>query len=598
MANIEPRNTDPKKSRGSTESAKDADVDQGRLYRDRLIAAIYEAASNPHAYWDFVRALSKYLELSAVKSWKIGDLSEIDIGVLEADRGLALHFENLNKKLESAPDRIIPGSLRERISQRPGIAVLIDEHGKVASSSQEARTALNGAALNPSQLSQMLHAEDAVSLRRALTEHVIHKRAVAPRILRGDGFHIIVRTLRRNFGNEDFLCLETLAVDWSSDVEAVLTSSFKLTTAELRVLKELVGGETVKCISRRYKRSEGTIRNQIKSLLAKTSAGNLANLNRIVALIADNIAGGPKPTSLLSGASTSLDIITLSDGRTLEVRLQGPPDGSPVLFIHGMLFGSELPKSTLECLEKYRLRLIAPARPNFGMSDPSPGLPDHEPDRFVDDLVSLLDHYGVDRTICLTNITGSVYGYALAAKAPSRVAGLVNAASIVPVLKAKQFVSMPPTQRLLSFLMRFMPALLPPLFQSGIAQIRASGEIPFFDTLYERGSCDHLITQRTDLSDLMKRSLHFATDQGYVGAFTDTFHIVRDWSSYANRVCTAGLPSIHVHGLMDPQYGFDDVAEFTKRFENIQLRGVENAGQLLLFQEPEPVFQAVAELLT
>jgi len=587
---------DPCASTGSSESPAGTEGNRGFPDRDRLIAAIYDAATDPNAYARFVEALSGYLENSAVKAWNIHDLSEIDIGVIEADRGLALHFANLNDKLAGAPDRVPPGSLRERIADRPGLAVLIDPQGKVASNSQTARATFDGAVPGTDDLAKRLYADDASRLREALTDHVIHKRYVAPRILRGDAFHLIARTLRCDADRDNFLCLETLAVDWSQDLEAILKASFGLTPAELRVVRMLVSGENVKAISVRFDRSEGTIRNQIKSILAKTGAGGIANLNRIVALISENVAGAPAPDTLRRGSFSELDILTLPDGRALEVRQQGPPDGQPVLFIHGMLFGSELPKSALDCLDRYRLRLIAPARPNFGMSDPSPGSPDGEPDRLVEDLVFVLDHYGLDRTVCLTNIAGAVYGYALASSVPERVSGLVNAASTVPVLKAKHFVSMPPTQRLIAFLMRFAPAYLPPLLQSGIAQVRASGELPFLGTLYAEGTRDHAVTQRSDLVDLMRRSVHFATDQGYLGAYTDTFQIVRDWSAYADRVSAAGIPSIHLHGLLDPQYLFDDVAEFIDRFESLQLRGVEGAGQLVLFDKPEPIIKAVAEL--
>jgi hypothetical protein len=41
---------------------------------------------------------------------------------------------------------------------------------------------------------------------------------------------------------------------------------------------------------------------------------------------------------------------------------------------------------------------------------------------------------------------------------------------------------------------------------------------------------------------------------------------------------------------------FDDVAGFTSRFDNLQLRGVEGAGQLVLFDRPELIIKAVAEL--
>ena len=76
--------------------------------RDKLIASIYEAALDPNAYGTFVATLSEYLENTAVKHWKIADFSEIDVGVIETDRGLVHHFRSLQSKLELHPDRVAP----------------------------------------------------------------------------------------------------------------------------------------------------------------------------------------------------------------------------------------------------------------------------------------------------------------------------------------------------------------------------------------------------------------------------------------------------------------------------------------------------------
>ena len=565
--------------------------------RDRLIAAMYEAASKPDAYALFVQTLAEYLETTAKRAWTQPGCSEAEIGIIEADSGLAMHFAKLNESLSNSPDRRPPGSLRDRISSRRGLALLIDPEGHIASCSSAAREQLVDARSYREDVARRLFAGDARRLCEAISDHVGKGISVAPIVLRGDDLHIVVRTLRCDADAKEYMCIETLSVAWTEGLEDILRASFGLSPAELRVARFLAEGLTARLISQRLERSEGTVRNQIKSILAKTETRGLASLNRIVALISETIEGAPASVSKRDGDRIELEILRLPDGRSLEVRRQGPLDGRPVLFLHGMLFGSELPRSALDLLYRQNLKLIAPARPSFGMSDPPPGIPEDEADRLVQDLVFILDRYGIDRTVCLTNIAGAIYGYALAAAAPGRISGLVNVASTVPLLKARQLVSMPPTQRLIAFLMRFMPTYLPPLLKSGVAQIRASGELPFLATLYAPGTPDHAVTVRTDLSDLMKRSVHFSTDQGYLGAYTDTLHILRDWSGVVARTNAMGIPSVHLHGSCDPQYSIDDLAEFLRRFESVELRMVEGAGQLLLFDRPEPVFDAVAELL-
>ncbi|MBW8635590.1 alpha/beta fold hydrolase [Hoeflea sp. WL0058] len=566
--------------------------------RDRLVAAMYQATVDPSAYGQFIHELGLYLEQTAANDWKIEDFANVDIGVVEADRGLALHFERMNAALEANPSRSRPVGLRQRVSNAPGFALLIDRGGKIASSSAEARNTFEDGLPSLTELVHRLHSDDGRALQSCISNFAKSGTSGPMRIFRGEAFHLVLRAERDHGEDAQYLVLEALDVVWTEDMEAVLSTSFGLTKAERRIAKALVAGQTVKEIAVEQGRSEGTVRNQSKSILAKTNARSVANLNRIVALVSGGIASTPDHAPNPQLWKREVDLLSLPDGRTLEVRLQGPRDGRPVLMIHGQLFGTEMPARVLKELHTRNIRLITPSRPNFGASSPPPGPPEHEHIRLAQDIAFVMEHYDTGPVPLLAVLGGAVYGYSVAATLRDRISGLVVSGAILPALTPRHFIRLPPTQRLLLFLMRFAPDFLPPLYLSGISQIRANGELPFLETLYREGSRDHAVTVRREFTDILKRSVHFSIAQGYFGIFTDTSHLIWNWSGLVDEVCRNNLPIKHIHGVEDLVTPTTQVKAFLEPFPHVTVTEVKEAGQLLLFEKPAPVFTALDEMIT
>src|SRR5512147_1031413 len=98
--------------------------------------------------------------------------------------------------------------------------------------------------------------------------------------------------------------------------------------------------------------------------------------------------------------------LTLKDGRTLGYAEFGEPTGTPVIGFHGMP-GSRLMMQTLEKAAQINsVRLIAPDRPGYGLSQANPhgtllG--------YVDDVVQLVDALQLDRFAVLGVSGGGPY---------------------------------------------------------------------------------------------------------------------------------------------------------------------------------------------
>jgi pimeloyl-ACP methyl ester carboxylesterase len=122
--------------------------------------------------------------------------------------------------------------------------------------------------------------------------------------------------------------------------------------------------------------------------------------------------------------------IILKDGRRLGYGEIGDPGGSPVFYFHGF------PGSRLEIelvshyLEETKMRIIAPERPGFGLSDFKKGRTIGE---WPDDLLQLAEDLGLDQFAVLGLSGGGPYALACAWKIPARLTSVVIVCGLGPV---------------------------------------------------------------------------------------------------------------------------------------------------------------------
>lgn len=110
----------------------------------------------------------------------------------------------------------------------------------------------------------------------------------------------------------------------------------------------------------------------------------------------------------------------LPDGRALGYAEYGDPHGRPLFYFHGW------PSSRIEfggldgdaLAARLGLRVIAPDRPGFGLSDLQPH---HRFTDWPDDVRRLADHLGLDRFAVMSYSAGSPYAAACAFALPERL---------------------------------------------------------------------------------------------------------------------------------------------------------------------------------
>lgn len=120
--------------------------------------------------------------------------------------------------------------------------------------------------------------------------------------------------------------------------------------------------------------------------------------------------------------------IRLRDGRLLGYREAGPPDGFPVVYLHGAIGSPRWRTPRLDALiAAAGIRYVAVSRPGFGASDPSPGRMVAD---FARDVEDLADALGFERFSVVGVSAGAPYALACAWALGHRI---VAAAAVSPL---------------------------------------------------------------------------------------------------------------------------------------------------------------------
>jgi pimeloyl-ACP methyl ester carboxylesterase len=122
-------------------------------------------------------------------------------------------------------------------------------------------------------------------------------------------------------------------------------------------------------------------------------------------------------------------VITLSDGRDLEVEVTGPDDGPVLLFHHGTPGGSVQLGAMAEQTHARGHRLVTWSRAGYGASSRRPGRSVADE---VGDAMAVLDHVGAESCVMAGWSGGGPHALACGALASGRVRGVLCIAGVAP----------------------------------------------------------------------------------------------------------------------------------------------------------------------
>ena len=144
----------------------------------------------------------------------------------------------------------------------------------------------------------------------------------------------------------------------------------------------------------------------------------------------------------------------LKDGRQVGFAEYGDPGGVPIIYCHGWPSSRLEPRTVETLLEGMPVRVIAPDRPGYGLSDFQTS---RRIDDWPNDVSELADHLGLKKFAVLGVSGGGPYSIACAARIPERVSAVGVVSGLAPLERAGLTQGMVPLNRRLLNLARVMP---------------------------------------------------------------------------------------------------------------------------------------------
>jgi pimeloyl-ACP methyl ester carboxylesterase len=126
---------------------------------------------------------------------------------------------------------------------------------------------------------------------------------------------------------------------------------------------------------------------------------------------------------------TERRLVSLPDGRDIDVLLTGPEDGIPLVVHDGTPVGLGIYPPTAEAARDREMRMIMTARPGYEDSTPCPG---RRVGDAAADIAAVLDELGLDTFVTYGVSGGGPHALACAASLPGRCLAAASVAGVAP----------------------------------------------------------------------------------------------------------------------------------------------------------------------
>jgi pimeloyl-ACP methyl ester carboxylesterase len=287
--------------------------------------------------------------------------------------------------------------------------------------------------------------------------------------------------------------------------------------------------------------------------------------------------------------------IALPTGVTLNVQIEGPEDGEPILLLHGFPESHRTWRAVVPELAG-DFRVVAPDQRGFGASDKPEGVENYRTDRILEDLVALADAIGLERFTLVGHDWGGAVAWLAALRYPDRLSRLVIVNAPHPLVFQKSLFE-DPAQCAAS---QYISAFRNPAMEQGIA---AMGLETFFAKTFASHADISL------LSDEERQS--YLDDWGAPGAMTAMLNWYRASEIVVPQVgeqadapawTKAPFPKIVVPTLV--LWAMRDTALLPVQLgglydlvDNLRLLTIPDAGHFVPWEQPKTVAAAIRDFI-
>lgn len=275
------------------------------------------------------------------------------------------------------------------------------------------------------------------------------------------------------------------------------------------------------------------------------------------------------------------ETMTLRDGRTLGFSDYGKPTATPILLFHGTPGSRICGLEDWSLLEQYRIRVIAPERPGYGLSDPNQGRKIMD---WVGDVAALADHLGLDRFHIAGESGGGPYVLACAVQMPTRVLSATLIGSACPPEGVRLVKAMTFGNRIGFYLARYAPLLMKWASAMFANAVRKHPEKVMQRLVSQLSEWDRNVLERSGVRkrDLLMAHFKEAFRQGSYGHCSDSLLIARHWEFDLSVI---KVPVFMWHGESDNLMPMASAKEFSRLIPGCECHFIPGAGHFLLESE-------------
>ncbi len=384
----------------------------------------------------------------------------------------------------------------------------------------------------------------------------------------------------------DAFLVSAITWSWPPALLEEVRRLFSLTEREAIILTNMMSGQSAGQIAERDGRALGTVRQQIKAVLAKLEVSSQA---QALALIASTAMSWHRlSVTPFLGSGDNVQFLTLTRGRRrIGIRGFGLPGGQPVLLVHGAVFGVGDLAVERAAARDAGLWVLAAEKPGYGRTSPESS---DLVDTMVDDMLALLDHAGVQRTVVLAHDAGTIAAFRLAYRSPDRVIGIVAAPATPPMRSWSQTKDMPRSHRIHAWAAQRVPRLMDMMVTLGVSQIQRQGVSIMPELFFGGCDFDRLAWSPSEKANALGAVFRLMAAQNAHGFRRDMLLTNIDWSHWAHGM---EVPVELLHGQKSRTVSLNAITHFAASLPKARVVTVEDGGHTLPLTHPALAFERV-----
>lgn len=355
-------------------------------------------------------------------------------------------------------------------------------------------------------------------------------------------------------------------------VQQQLAETIGLSAGEKRVYFRLLEGKTADLIGIELDRTTGTVRQQIKAILAKAGVRSQVQLVSLAYALSLTARRTSQAQSSLTQFATGPKVRVNAAGEVGFHRL-GLPGAIPVLLFHGALFGIAALPEVHSAAHALGLDIIALERPGYGHT-PMPEDSDSV-SRAIEHAVETLAALKISKVVVVAHDIGTRFAAHFALTHPELTVAVVAAPATPPMQNWAQTAEMPTRHRVNAWAAQTLPSLMDQIVMLGLSQVARKGvdlipQFVFGDCAFDRAVMSH-----PDRAIVLQEVFSLVWQQRGAGFRSDMFITNENWHDELSKIT---VPFVALHGAKSQTVSKKAVVAMTHLLPNGHFRLVEDAG--------------------